>query len=83
LPIMVAVAIACLPVFFTGHRIDRWEGALFLGFYAIYVVVLLGEGVVHPDWIDPRVASLLLAAALVVLTLGILLWRACSSARPR
>jgi len=31
LPIMVVVAMACLPIFCTGHRIDRWEGALFLG----------------------------------------------------
>jgi ABC-type long-subunit fatty acid transport system fused permease/ATPase subunit len=32
LPMMIAVAVACLPIFFTGHLIDRWEGALFLGY---------------------------------------------------
>jgi cation:H+ antiporter len=37
LPIMLAVAIACLPVFFTGGRIDRWEGALFFGYYLAYL----------------------------------------------
>ena len=37
LPIMVAVAVACFPVFFTGHCIDRWEGALFFGYYLIYL----------------------------------------------
>jgi cation:H+ antiporter len=37
LPIMIAVAVACLPVFFTGHRIDRWEGALFFGYYLVYL----------------------------------------------
>ena len=26
LPVMIAVAVACLPVFFTGHLIARWEG---------------------------------------------------------
>ncbi len=30
LPVMTAVAFSCLPIFFTGFRIDRWEGALFL-----------------------------------------------------
>jgi cation:H+ antiporter len=37
LPIMIAVAAACLPVFFTGHRIDRWEGVLFFGYYLVYL----------------------------------------------
>ncbi len=36
LPVMTAVAVACLPIFFTGHVIARWEGALFLGYYFAY-----------------------------------------------
>jgi cation:H+ antiporter len=40
-PVMIAVAIACLPIFFTGHRIDRWEGFLFLGYYAAYAAYLV------------------------------------------
>jgi len=28
LPVMLAVAVACLPIFFTGHLIARWRGAL-------------------------------------------------------
>ena len=39
--VMLAVAIACLPVFFTGREIARWEGALFLGYYAAYVAYLI------------------------------------------
>ena len=30
-----------LPIFFTGHLIARWEGALFLGFYATYIAYLI------------------------------------------
>jgi cation:H+ antiporter len=30
IPVMIAVAVACLPVFFSGGRIARWEGGLFL-----------------------------------------------------
>ena len=41
LPVMVAVALACLPIFATGHRIARWEGGLFLGYYAAYVLYLI------------------------------------------
>lgn len=40
-PVMMAVALACLPIFFTGGRISRWEGALFLGYYAAYVTYLV------------------------------------------
>jgi len=36
IPVMIAVAFACLPIFATGHRIARWEGALFLAYYAAY-----------------------------------------------
>ena len=41
LPVMTAVAFACLPIFFTGHAIARWEGALFLFYYAAYTAYLL------------------------------------------
>jgi cation:H+ antiporter len=40
LPIMLAVAAACLPIFFTGWMLSRWEGALFLLYYVVYVVHL-------------------------------------------
>jgi cation:H+ antiporter len=41
IPIALAVAFACLPIFFTGQLIARWEGALFLGFYVIYTLYLI------------------------------------------
>ena len=41
MPVMIAVAIACLPIFFTGHLIARWEGLLFLGYYVAYTFYLL------------------------------------------
>ena len=39
--VMVAVALACLPVFISGRQIARWEGALFLAYYAAYVAWLV------------------------------------------
>jgi cation:H+ antiporter len=41
LPVMLAVSFACLPIFLTGQRIDRWEGGLFLGYYAAYTAWLV------------------------------------------
>ncbi len=41
LPVMTAVAVACLPVFFTGRTIARWEGAVFLGYYVAYTAYLV------------------------------------------
>lgn len=41
MPVMIAVSVGCLPIFFTGHRIVRWEGALFLGYYVAYIIFLL------------------------------------------
>jgi len=71
LPIMVAVAVACLPVFFTGARVNRGEGALFLMLYAAYTVYLVlhathhdalyGYSVVMGGFVLP-----LLAATLIV-----------------
>ncbi len=39
--VMIAVAVACLPVFLLGRRIGRRRGLLFLGYYAAYVVYLI------------------------------------------
>jgi len=41
IPIMIAVAFVCLPIFFTGGTISRWEGALLFGYYIAYVVYLI------------------------------------------
>lgn len=41
IPIMIAVSIACLPIFFTGNEIRRWEGGLFFGYYVAYVAYLV------------------------------------------
>ena len=47
IPVMIIVSVACLPIFFTGHRIERWEGVLFFAYYVIYLAYLiLGE--THP-----------------------------------
>ena len=39
--VMLAVALACLPIFMTGREIARWEGAVFLAYYVAYVAYLI------------------------------------------
>ncbi|MEO5692150.1 MAG: calcium/sodium antiporter [Usitatibacter sp.] len=39
--IMIAVALACLPLFITGREIARWEGAVFVSYYVAYVAYLI------------------------------------------
>ena len=41
IPVMIAVAVVCLPIFFTGQQIARWEGGLFLGYYVAYTLYLV------------------------------------------
>lgn len=41
LPIMIAVALACLPILFTGGVISRTEGALLVGYYIAYTMYLV------------------------------------------
>ncbi len=38
---MIAVALACFPVFFHGYKIGRISGFFFLAFYVAYVVYLI------------------------------------------
>ena len=47
LPVMLAVAVACLPIFFHENRIDRWEGGLFLGYYLAYTAYLILDSTGH------------------------------------
>jgi cation:H+ antiporter len=47
IPVAIAVALACLPIFFTGHLIARWEGALFLAFYLAYTLYLVLNVTAH------------------------------------
>lgn len=70
-PVMIAASVACLPVFFIGHVISRWEGAVFLASYVAYAVVL-GMNTTGHALIEPLEEALLFfVGPLVLLTLGI------------
>jgi cation:H+ antiporter len=74
-PVMLAVAFACLPIFFTGHRIDRWEGFVFLGYYVAYVAYLILDASGHDALPAFSTAMLLFVVPLTLLTLAISITR--------
>jgi len=45
--VMLAVALACLPIFVTGREIARWEGGVFLVYYVAYVTWLVLQAQQH------------------------------------
>ena len=47
IPVMIATFVACLPIFWTGHVISRWEGVLFVGYYAAYTIYLILDATAH------------------------------------
>ena len=47
IPVMIAVALACLPIFFTGGIISRGEGVLLLGYYVAYTLYLVLAATQH------------------------------------
>src|SRR6056297_1611591 len=47
LPVMVAVAVACLPIFANGYVLNRWEGIAFLVAYAAYLTWLVLDATEH------------------------------------
>jgi len=75
IPVMTAVAVACLPVFFTGHTIARWEGGLFFGYYVAYTAYLVLAAQQHDALPAFSTVMLWFIIPLTVVTLGVVLTR--------
>jgi cation:H+ antiporter len=39
--VLLAVTLACMPIFLSGREIARWEGGFFLAYYVAYVAYLI------------------------------------------
>ncbi len=48
IPVAIAVAVACFPIFFSGYRVSRWEGWLFLSYYVVYTFYLILRATASP-----------------------------------
>ncbi|MBK6740396.1 MAG: calcium/sodium antiporter [Haliea sp.] len=78
-PVMLAVAVACLPIFFVGYSIARWEGALFLGYYVAYTLYLILAATEHDALPEFSTAMMYFVVPLTIVTLAILLVREYSA----
>lgn len=74
-PIMVAAAIACLPIFFTGLVIARWEGGLFFGYYLAYTGFVVLAAAQSPALRVFRTAMVGFVLPLTAVTLVLILVR--------
>ena len=81
LPIMLAVCLACLPIFLAGHRIARWEGGLFFGYFIAYILFTVLTTLHHPQMGLFVQAMLFFFIPLTVITLTLSLWRALHQRR--
>ena len=66
---MIAVAIAALPIFFSGHRVAGWEDALFLAYYVASTLYLVIHAADHPLLPAFRTAMLVFVIPVTVLAL--------------
>jgi len=70
IPVMVAVAVVCLPVLFSGGLIARWEGALFVAGYIAYTAYLALDSTGHhamPVYQDALIRVVIPVAGLTLL----------------
>ncbi len=82
LPVMTAVAVACLPVFVRGFVIPRWEGALFLLYYVAYTTYLVLSETKHEATEGYAKAMLHFVMPLTGVTLGVLAVRVLTLKKP-
>jgi cation:H+ antiporter len=75
-PVMVAVAVACLPIFASGALIARWEGALFLFYYVAYTAYLVLRAQQHDALGAFSAVMQVFVLPLTAITLAVVGWRA-------
>jgi len=72
LPVMVAVAVAALPIFFNGGTIYRFEGAILLVYYVLYTTYLIMAATAYEGLAAFRHAMVYFILPLTALTLVVL-----------
>ena len=75
LPVALAVAVACLPITFSGHRIARWEGVLFLAYYAAYTTYVILAAAAHDALPAFSAVMAWFVLPLTVVTVLVVAWR--------
>ena len=83
LPVMLAVAALCLPIFFSGSQISRPEGAVFALGYVCYTVYLIMAAADHDALEGFSLMMLLLVIPLVVMRVVFVAWREWRTRHPQ
>jgi cation:H+ antiporter len=73
--VMIAVALACLPIFMTGREIARWEGGVFVAYYAAYVAYLILAAQQHDALPAFSTAMMSFVIPLTIITLVVVILR--------
>ncbi len=68
IPLMVAAALAVLPIVFTGFTVQRWEGALFVALYLAYTAYLVLNATAHDALTGFSQTMVFLVLPLIALT---------------
>jgi len=82
IPVMIAVAVACLPVLFVNYQISRWNGAMFLAFYVAYIVDLVFTATGHNAQAGFRHALLWFAIPITSVALLVVTAKALRNGNP-
>ncbi len=82
LPVMIAVAVACLPIFFTGNLISRWEGTVFVAYYFAYTGYLILAAQQHQAIDTFGFVMAWVVIPLTVLTFAVISYRHYRTAAP-
>jgi cation:H+ antiporter len=79
IPVMIGVALACLPVFFANYRISRLNGAAFLAVYVAYLVHLVFTATQHEALATYQAALTYFVLPLIVFTVAFITFRGAKS----
>lgn len=69
IPVMIAVAIMCFPIFLTGYRIGRREGFILLSYYIVYAAYLILYNTNHDSL--PVLSNVLLFGVIPLTVIGL------------
>ncbi len=75
LPILVAAAVACLPIVFWDNTLDRWEGGVFVAYYLAYLTFLVLDATGHRASDPFALVMLGFVMPLTVITVAVMIVR--------
>jgi cation:H+ antiporter len=78
-PLVLALSVACLPIFFSGHLIDRWEGAVFVIYYVSYTTYLVLAASDHANLEPFSNIVLAFVVPVTLITIAVILVRSLRS----